>query len=55
MVDLVSSTLPLIESWWDIGVGNFPALFKPGPKSLGICLISVSEARKALYFLAAKE
>ena len=25
---------------------------RPGPNSLGICLMSVSEARKASYFLA---
>lgn len=54
IVALVSSTLPLIESEWDIGVGNLPALFKPGPRIFGICLINVSEARKALYFLAEK-
>ena len=52
MVALVSSTLLTIESWWDRGVGNLPALFNPGPKILGICLIKVSEAKKALYFLA---
>lgn len=52
MVALVSSTLPVRESWWETGVGNFPALFRPGPRSLGICLINESEAKKAEYFLA---
>merc|ERR1712127_1034323 len=33
-------------------LGNLPALFKPGPKSLGICRIKASEAKKASYFLA---
>lgn len=31
---------------------NLPALFKPGPKRRGICLMTASEARKAWYFLA---
>lgn len=52
MVALVSSTLAFIESVCDIGVGNLPALFNPGPRIFGICLMRVSEARKALYFLA---
>merc|ERR1712010_449211 len=46
------SDLSSILSPWVSRVGNFPALFKPGPKSLGICLIKDSEARKASYFLA---
>merc|ERR1712165_372286 len=33
-------------------VGNFPALFKPGPNKRGICLIRDSEAMKASYFFA---
>ena len=33
-------------------MGNFPALFRPGPRILGICLIKESEAKKALYFFA---
>ena len=33
-------------------VGNLPALFRPGPRIRGICLIRLSEARKASYFLA---
>jgi len=35
-------------------VGNLPALFRPGPSSRGICLITDSDARKAAYFLAAR-
>jgi len=35
-----------------IAVGNLPALFRPGPRIRGICLIRLSEARKASYFLA---
>merc|ERR1712226_1082175 len=35
-----------------MGAGNLPALFRPGPRIFGICLISVSEAMNALYFLA---
>ena len=54
MVALVSSTFVTRESWCEIGVGNFPALFKPGPKILGICLIKESDARKALYFFAGR-
>ena len=38
---------------WVIMVGNLPALFSPGPSHRGICLIKLSEARKASYFLAA--
>ena len=33
-------------------VGNFPALFNPGPRRRGICLMIVSEARKASCFFA---
>ena len=29
-----------------------PTFLRPGPNSLGICLMRVSEARKASYFLA---
>lgn len=29
---------------------HVPALFSPGPKRRGICLITASEARKAWYF-----
>merc|ERR1712241_919466 len=52
MVDLRSRTLALRSSEWVTSEGNFPALLRPGPKSLGICLMRVSEARKASYFLA---
>lgn len=52
MVALVSSTLPFIDSAWEMGVGNLPALLRPGPSILGICLIKESDARKASYFLA---
>lgn len=31
-----------------------PALFRPGPRIRGICLIKDSEARKASYFLAVR-
>jgi len=37
---------------WVSREGNLPALLRPGPKSLGICLIRDSEARNASYFLA---
>jgi hypothetical protein len=33
-------------------VGNLPALFRPGPRRRGICLITDSEARNWLYFFA---
>lgn len=46
-------TLLSMDSEWVRSVGNLPALFKPGPSNLGICLMRDSEARKALYFLAA--
>merc|ERR1711973_247495 len=35
-------------SLWVRRAGNLPALFSPGPKRRGICLIKDSEARKAL-------
>ena len=47
-------TLPSKLSLWDTRVGNFPALFNPGPNRRGICLMTVSLAKKALYFLAAQ-
>ncbi len=40
------------DSWWLTRVGNFPALFKPGPNNQGICLMTDSDARKEWYFLA---
>lgn len=47
--DTFSSSLSLC----DTKVGNLPALFSPGPRRRGICLITASEARNAAYFLAA--
>ncbi|KAJ1429341.1 hypothetical protein B484DRAFT_329017, partial [Ochromonadaceae sp. CCMP2298] len=41
----------LILSFSSSTVGNLPALVRPGPRMRGICLISVAEARKLLYFL----
>ena len=35
-----------------MGVGNFPALERPGPSRRGICFIKASEAMKASYFFA---
>merc|ERR1740129_1263719 len=52
MVDFRSVTFASKLSLWVTKEGNLPALLSPGPKSLGICLIKVSEARKASYFLA---
>lgn len=52
MVDLTSSTLVFRFSLWVSREGNLPALFRPGPRIRGICLIRDSEARKASYFLA---
>ena len=52
MVAFVSSILFESASLWVMGAGNFPALLRPGPKTLGIWRIKDSEARKASYFLA---
>ena len=52
MVALTSSTFDTIDSEWVSSVGNLPALLSPGPRIRGICLISESEARNTLYFLA---
>merc|ERR1719458_1020708 len=52
MVDWRSAILAIMSSWCVSRVGNFPALLSPGPRSLGICLIRDSDARKASYFLA---
>ena len=52
MVAFTSFTLCTMLSVWGSRVGNLPALLKPGPSSLGICLIRLSDARKASYFLA---
>merc|ERR1712137_743559 len=51
-VDFTSSTFVARSSVGSTSVGNFPALFRPGPSRRGICLIRLSEARKAWYFLA---
>ena len=40
-------------SFGPMRVGNLPALFKPGPSSRGICLMTESDAKKAEYFFAA--
>ena len=54
MVDFTSSIFPVIESPCVNIAGNLPALFKPGPRIRGICLINESEAKKASYLLAIK-
>lgn len=36
-------------------MGNFPALFSPGPNNLGMVLMIESEARKPSYLLATKQ
>merc|ERR1719213_1525343 len=50
--DLVSFTFFCRGSALVTSVGNLPALFSPGPRRRGICLITDSEARKPWYFLA---
>jgi hypothetical protein len=35
----------VMSSAWETGVGNFPALDRPGPRRRGICLIRPSEAQ----------
>ena len=52
MVDLTSVILPLRSSAWETGVGNLPALERPGPRRRGICLMRASEAMKASYLRA---
>merc|ERR1719443_1910958 len=52
MVDFRSRALASRLSLWVTRVGNFPALLRPGPNNLGICLIKVSEAMKASYLAA---
>ena len=49
---LTSSTFWTRLSLWVTSVGNLPALLKPGPSRRGICLMRLSEAKKASYFLA---
>ena len=55
IVERTSSTFCTMLSLCVSAVGNLPALFRPGPRIRGICLIRLSEARKASYFLARKE
>lgn len=52
MVAFTSSTFCVRLSLWVTSVGNFPALLRPGPRRRGICLIRLSEAKNASYFLA---
>jgi hypothetical protein len=52
MVDLTSVILLARSSLWETGVGNFPALERPGPRRRGICLIKASEEMKASYLRA---
>lgn len=54
MVALTSSIFCVMDSWCDRRPGNLPALFRPGPRRRGICLIRDSDARKASN-LAIKE
>ena len=55
LVDFTSSTLATMFSLWVSKERNLPALFRPGPRIRGICLIRDSEAKKASYFLAGKK
>jgi hypothetical protein len=55
MVAFDSSTFCTIASLWESTEGNLPALLRPGPRILGICLIKESEARKPSYFLAGRK
>jgi len=52
IIAFVSIIFASSDSWWLTRVGNFPALFKPGPNNRGICLMTDSDARKEWYFLA---
>ena len=52
MVERTSVILLVRSSECDTGVGNLPALERPGPRRRGICFMRASEARKASYFLA---
>merc|ERR1719473_551400 len=49
---MISSALVWIMSLDARSVGNLPALVRPGPNRRGICLMSVSDARKKSYFFA---
>jgi hypothetical protein len=52
MVERTSVSLLVRSSACETGVGNLPALERPGPSRRGICLRRVSELRKASYFFA---
>src|SRR5258706_2228513 len=52
MVERTSVSLLVRSSACPTGVGNLPALDRPGPSRRGICLRRVSELRKASYFFA---
>ena len=52
MVERTSVSLLVRSSEWPTGVGNLPALERPGPSRRGICLRRVSELRNASYFFA---
>lgn len=52
MVDLTSVILLARSSLCETGVGNLPALERPGPRRRGICLMRASEATKASYLRA---
>ena len=52
IVERTSVSLLERSSAWEMGVGNFPALERPGPSRRGICLIRASDAKKASYFFA---
>ena len=43
------------RSLWETRDGNLPLLLRPGPNSLGICLMTASDAKKAAYFFAAAQ
>ena len=47
IVERTSFSLFERSSACETGVGNLPALERPGPSRRGICLMSASEARKA--------
>ena len=49
---IINLTLCIMFSEWVRRVGNLPALERPGPSNLGICLMSDSDAMNASYDLA---
>ena len=55
MVALTSSTFWRRLSLCVTRVGNLPALLRPGPSKRGICLMRLSDAKKASYLLAERE